>query len=144
MGWHIRAIIGKEVLLHILTRPCSTVCDLSVFFKHAANKLQGLVATHVEDTLRTGNKKFEMETRATARKFYERSTRRPVYTTTEPFQVLRSALTATPPARYIKRNMEIRFRHSIKIATSASSDHDATSWSGSLIPAWTCPQTQRI
>lgn len=47
----------------------STACDLSLFFKHVKDKLQGLVATHIDDTLRTGTKQFETETRATAHKF---------------------------------------------------------------------------
>lgn len=46
-----------------------TACDLSLFFRQVQSTLQGLVPTHVDDTLSTVNKLFEDETQVTARKF---------------------------------------------------------------------------
>lgn len=47
----------------------STACDLSLFFKHVQGSLQGLLATHVDDTLSAGNKAFEESTQVTSQRF---------------------------------------------------------------------------
>lgn len=56
---HLKSDLGMQ----------STACNLSLFYKHIQSTLKGLVATHVDDNLSTGNKQFENETRVTSKKF---------------------------------------------------------------------------
>lgn len=46
----------------------STACDLSLFFKHIKGALHGIVATHVDDTLSSGDKIFEKESQVTGQR----------------------------------------------------------------------------
>lgn len=63
--WHATFLkhLKKDLGMH------STACDLSLFFKQLSGTLHGIVATHVDDTLSAGDKKFEQDTRITARRF---------------------------------------------------------------------------
>lgn len=47
----------------------STACDLSLFFRIVQSRLQGITATHVDDTLSGGDPSFEKTTRLTGKIF---------------------------------------------------------------------------
>lgn len=48
---------------------CAKACALSLFFNRFQGSLQRLLATHVDDTLSTGNRDFEQHSQITARRF---------------------------------------------------------------------------
>lgn len=53
-----------------------TAVNLSLLYKHIKASFQGLIAAHVEGTLRTVTKAFQTETNATAKRF---DTKRRIY-----------------------------------------------------------------
>lgn len=63
--WH--ATFLRHLKQDLEMRP--SACDLSLFFKQLNGSLQGLVATHVDDTLSAGNSGFEKYTQITAKRF---------------------------------------------------------------------------
>lgn len=66
--WH--ATFLKHLKKYIVMQ--STACEFPLFFRYVNNTLQGMVATHVDDTLSAGNKTFQEMSKITSQRFYSK------------------------------------------------------------------------